>query len=115
MLDKLLMIVPVLLVWLVGAVLSLYNLKRHPKPAAFALSGCLILLISAAFPLVQSYLKMSMQESGEGIDELREWSRILFLIQIVLNVSGFGLLFIAFLAYRRESANSVDVMDTAAP
>jgi hypothetical protein len=111
--EKLPIIVP-LLMWLVGAVLSLNNLKRHPKLAAFSLAGCIILLISTVFPLVQSYLNVSMRESSRGIDELQQWGRIMLLIQIVLNVTGFALLLMAFLAYRRGTGGSVDVTDTAA-
>jgi hypothetical protein len=46
---------------------------------------------------------------------LRQWGRNLLLIQIVLNVTGFALLLMAYVAYRRGSGSPFDVMDTAAP
>jgi hypothetical protein len=94
-------IAPMLLVYLVGAVLSLVQLKRLGKPAAFALVGCgMLFLITSVFPFVQGYIAVSQWT----LTETRLWMGAVGIIRMLLHVTAFSLLLAAIFAGRRAPA-----------
>lgn len=98
-------ITPMLLVYLVGMVLSLLQLKRIAKPAAFALVGCgMLFLITAVFPFVQGYIFVSRYDRGWTEQEIGQWLRVVGIVRTLLHLTAFSLLLVAIFAGRRATA-----------
>jgi hypothetical protein len=94
-------IIPMLLVYLVGVVLSLLQLKRLGTPAMFALLGCGILFVSTAvFPFVQGYVASQLFR----LSEMGLWIGVIGLVRMVFQVIGFSLILAAVFAGRRAPA-----------
>jgi xanthosine utilization system XapX-like protein len=98
-------VAPMLLVYLVGVVLSLVQLKRITKPAAFALVGCgMLFLITTASPFVQGYIFASRYDRQWSDQEIGLWMGVVAIIRTLLHVTAFSLLLAAIFAGRSATA-----------
>jgi hypothetical protein len=98
---------PMLVVYLVGIVLSLVNLKRFAKPAALTLAGCgLLFLVTLAFPFVQGYLFELRNERGGGFEQYERQMLIVGIASTLLRVVAFSLLLTAVFSGRRAFSES---------
>jgi hypothetical protein len=89
-----------LLVYLVGLVLSLVQLKRLGKLAVFALVGCgMLFLITSVFPFVQGYIAVSERK----LSEIALWMKVVGFFRVLLRVTAFSLLLAAVFASRRAA------------
>jgi hypothetical protein len=94
-------IVPMPLVYLVGVVLSLLQLKRLGTPAMFALLGCGILFVSTAvFPFVQGYVASQLFR----LSEMGLWIGVIGLVRVLLQATGFSLVLAAVFTGRKVPA-----------
>jgi hypothetical protein len=94
-------IAPLLLVYLVGVVLSLVQLKRLAMPAAFALVGCgMRFVITLVFPFVQGYIAVA----HSPVPERALWMSVVGIIRVLLQVTEFSLVLTAVFAGRRVPA-----------
>lgn len=87
------LIVPLLLAYLAGAVVSLVHLRRHTRPTLFALVACgLMFLAAASYPVVQGYI-MVVAERGHWRSDAIQWcSFVAGAVRTVLHLAAFGLL-----------------------
>lgn len=105
---------PLFLVWLVGFVLALMNLGRHPK-IAFAVLGALALaMIASILSILASWALPEIASDLDEITRADDFSVLIvsvhFLHALALAIA-FGLLLLASFGWRREET----VKPTAAP
>jgi hypothetical protein len=96
-----------LLVYLVGVVLSLVQLKRLAKPAAFALVGCgMLFLITAVFPFVQGYVFVSRFDRMWTDREVSLYMGVVGIVRTLLHLTAFSLILAAIFTGRRVPVGS---------
>ena len=101
LLPQFIFIIPKLLLFLVGAVSSLVELKRIRAPARLALVGCvLVFVVTFLSALVQGYL---VAEPGRAKD-LAMWMGIVGIVHVALEVIGLSLILSAVFAGRSAPA-----------
>ncbi len=97
-------IVPVAVLWLVGAVVAVNTWRRHPGVSGVALLGCLVLLFTLVIGNVVQYWVLQLQVvSG--------WSaaRVVLILTVLgwartgLNLAGYILLLWAVFGWRAEA------------
>jgi hypothetical protein len=99
-------IVPMLVVFLVGAVLALVELKPLGTPAALCLSGCVVLfLVTLVFPFVQGYVVTQ----DVGVSAIGAWMTMIGFVRSAINVAGLSLILAAVFVGRKAPTPLDDV------
>jgi hypothetical protein len=94
---------PMLLAYLAGILLSALKLRQLGKPAALALTGCVILLVNTAvFPFVQWYVLSARAQTGTP-GNFASLMLMVSLARSAVHITGFGLLLAAVFAGRRSA------------
>jgi hypothetical protein len=107
--QQLPVIIPMLLVYLVGAGISMTRLEQLGKPAALALAGCwLLAAITLLFPFLQGFIIVNRQG---GIAPFGLWLRAIGVVRSLLYAMGFALVLAAVFADRRTPASAQKVPD----
>jgi xanthosine utilization system XapX-like protein len=102
-----------LLVYLVGVILSLVKLNRIPKPAALALVGfSMALLSNAMFPFVQGYIIVSREYYGWSSQQLDMYMWLVGVVRTLLHVIASSLILAAIFTGRTGLARSGSTADT---
>ena len=87
---------PIALLWLVGAIVALVTWRRHPQVSLLALLGCLVLLFtSVAFPIAQFWLINQQLSRGSSSAQMGGWLSLLGLARTSSAMLGYVLLLCA--------------------
>ena len=106
---------PTLLVYLVGIVIAVVRMPRHPRPATFVLIGCVLLLAaSIVSSLAQMWAFNSRSGSTASAASIGQMLIAVNLVLTFVRAGGFVLLIVAaFVA--RETEGSAFPVGQAAP
>ena len=96
--SSILRIIPSLLVWVIGLVLSIKMLRRGgTKPEKLLIAGCsLILLKTILSPLPRIMIDVWMNQEGAGVASIGRTMALISIPRAVFSLAGFICLVMAF-------------------
>ena len=98
---------PVLVVYLVGMILSLVFIRKHPLASILALAATLILFASAiGVTIAQGYLIRTRIESAWSPIQFSQMQAIVSVIGAALRTLGYALLIAAVFVGRKAKASA---------
>ncbi|QEG29287.1 hypothetical protein GobsT_40820 [Gemmata obscuriglobus] len=93
---------PLLAVYLIGFIISLVQLGRHPRPSVIVLVACgLLFLASVLALLAHGYLFSSVKDQNLGFEAFRRWQVVVAAVVSLLHVTGLSLLLVAAFVGRK--------------
>jgi hypothetical protein len=91
--------VPLVVVWLMGIVVALSNLKRHPRPAALMLIALVLLLGQAVFGTLAWFWLLNQQATGSAA-QFSMYTGVLRLTSAFLSTVAWALVLVAVFSGR---------------
>jgi len=96
---------PVLLVYVIGAVMAIVNLQRYPGAARLTLAGCVLLfVIAVAQAFAFQYVIFERAQLGWTAANVGVVFTVLGVITSLMHAAGLGLLLAAAFAGRRTAS-----------
>lgn len=96
--------IPVILVWLAGIVIAIYNRRRYPQAAVLTLIAVLLFLFtSLAGTAFNTWLPFALHARGMAASRMGLIAGIISIVRAILNAIAFGLLLAAIFGWRQKS------------
>jgi len=96
--SSLIRILPSLVVWLIGLVLSVKMLRRGgTRPEKLLVAGCSLILLNAILnPFTRILLETWMNQEGAGITSVGRTMVLISIPRMIISLAGFFCLVMAF-------------------